>query len=208
MTAARLAPLVLLATACVPAAEADVSHSAEVLQPVRAAPAPTPTPSPTPTRAAVFTFDGELEQGGWIRGTVPGGTREAQLGEEKITFDEKGRFFAAFDRDAPATLELTARLEDGRTISSPLAIARRAWNIEHVNVARRPGGAQVDLGRCGEGDHALPEGRDAPRPMPVLPPPLPQGRLPLEWPCSQEALHARRASLEDCWRRRNEHRRW
>lgn len=151
MTAARLAPLVLLATACVPAAEADVSRSAEVVQPVRAAPAPTPTPtptpSPTPTRAAVFTFDGELEQGGWIRGTVPGGTREAQLGEEKITFDEEGRFFAAFDRDAPATLELTARLADGRTISSPLAIARRAWNIEHVNVARRPGGASASFMR-------------------------------------------------------------
>ncbi|MED5207188.1 MAG: M23 family peptidase, partial [Pseudomonadota bacterium] len=78
MTAARLATLVLLADACVPAADADVSRSAEVVQPVRAAPAPTPTPtptptpSPTPTRAAVFTFDGELEQGGWIRGTVPG----------------------------------------------------------------------------------------------------------------------------------------
>ncbi|MEC8837027.1 MAG: M23 family peptidase, partial [Pseudomonadota bacterium] len=149
MTAARLAPLVLLATACVPAAEADVSRNAEVVQPVRAAPAPTPTPTPrpTPTRAAVFTFDGELEQGGWIRGTVPGGTREAQLGEEKITFDEEGRFFAAFDRDAPATLELTARLADGRTISSPLAIARRAWNIEHVNVARRPGGASASFMR-------------------------------------------------------------
>ena len=143
MTAARLAPLVLLATACVPAAEADVSRSAEVVQPVRAAPAPAPTPTPTPSRPAVFTFDGELEQGGWMRGTVPGGTRDAMLGEEKLTFDDEGRFFAAFDRDAPAAMTLTARLADGRMIESPLTIAPRAWNIEHINAARTPGGASA-----------------------------------------------------------------
>jgi murein DD-endopeptidase MepM/ murein hydrolase activator NlpD len=91
----------------------------------------------------VFTFDGELEQGGWMRGTVPGGTREATLGEEKLAFDDEGRFFAAFDRDAPAAMTLTARLADGRMIESPLTIAPRAWNIEHINAARTPGGASA-----------------------------------------------------------------
>ena len=113
------------------------------MQPVRAAPVPAPSPTPTPSRPAVFTFDGELEQGGWMRGTVPGGTRDAMLGEEKLTFDDEGRFFAAFDRDAPAAMTLTARLADGRMIESPLTIAPRAWNIEHINAARTPGGASA-----------------------------------------------------------------
>ena len=143
MSYTRVAPLLLLATACVPSARPERAASPEVVQPVRAAPVPAPTPTPTPSRPAVFTFDGELEQGGWMRGTVPGGTREATLGEEKLTFDDEGRFFAAFDRDAPAAMTLTARLADGRMIESPLTIAPRAWNIEHINAARTPGGASA-----------------------------------------------------------------
>lgn len=143
MSFTRVAPLLLLATACVPSARPERAASPEVVQPVRAAPVPAPTPTPTPSRPAVFTFDGELEQGGWMRGTVPGGTREATLGEETLTFDDEGRFFAAFDRDAPAAMTLTARLADGRMIESPLTIAPRAWNIEHINAARTPGGASA-----------------------------------------------------------------
>jgi len=138
----RVAPLLIFATACVPAGDPQTSpqpSTPEVVQPVRAT--PTPTPTPTPSRAAVFTFSGELEQGGWMRGTVPGGTVEAMLGEEKLAFDDDGRFFAAFDRDLPAAMTLTARLADGRTIESPLSVSPRAWDIEHVNVARSPGGA-------------------------------------------------------------------
>nr|WP_247714264.1 M23 family metallopeptidase [Qipengyuania aerophila] len=133
----------MLATACVPSAGPERAASPEVVQPVRAAPVPAPSPTPTPSRPAVFTFDGELEQGGWMRGTVPGGTREAMLGEETLTFDDEGRFFAAFDRDAPAAMTLTARLANGRMIESPLTIAPRAWNIEHINAARTPGGASA-----------------------------------------------------------------
>ena len=149
----RVAPLVLLGTACVPAATPEPapppSRTTEVVQPVRATPTPGPTPtvSPTPSRPAVFTFDGALEQGGWIRGTVPGGTSEAMLGEEALAFDNEGRFFAAFDRDAPAAMTLTAKLVDGGTIDSPLAIAPRGWDIEHVNVARRAGGSSASFMR-------------------------------------------------------------
>ena len=143
MSCARVAPRLLLATACVPSAGPERVASPEVVQPVRAAPVPAPSPTPTPSRPAVFTFAGELEQGGWMRGTVPGGTREATLGEEKLAFDDEGRFFAAFDRDAPAAMTLTARLADGRMIESPLTIAPRAWNIEHINAARTPGGASA-----------------------------------------------------------------
>ena len=103
------------------------------MQPVR-----TPAPSPTPSRPAVFTFDGELTQGGWIRGKVPGGTESARLGEIDLAFDEEGNFFAAFDRDAGSRETLVATLADGRVIESPVTISPRDWDIEHVNVARRP----------------------------------------------------------------------
>ena len=116
----------------------------ETVQPVRTAPTPpstpapvpTPVPTPTPTRAPVFAFDGELTQGGWIRGTAPGGAVSAML-------DDQGRFFAAFDRDAGPQARLTATLADGRVIVSPVAVSPRDWNIERVNVARTPGGASA-----------------------------------------------------------------
>ena len=142
MNFTRVAPLLLLTTACVPAAEPESSGAAEVVQPVRVAPAPTPStiPERAPVRPSLFTFAGELEQGGWIRGIVPQATVEATLGEDKLAFDEAGRFFAAFDRDAAPAIKLVARLTDGRRIESPLAIAPRDWEIEHVNIARTPGG--------------------------------------------------------------------
>ncbi|WP_421989304.1 M23 family metallopeptidase [Qipengyuania sp.] len=150
MKPAGVAPLFIFATACVPAAEPQAPPpppAAQVVQPARAAPAPpstpTQTPTPAPSRSAVFTFAGELEQGGWIRGVVPGGTSEAMLGDEKLSFDADGRFFAAFDRDSPRAVTLTARLADGRTIESPLTVAPRDWEIEHVNVARRPGSSSA-----------------------------------------------------------------
>ena len=147
MSFTRVAPLLFLTAACIPAPEPEQAPPprTEVVQPVRVTPAstPTPTPVPAPPRPAAFTFAGELEQGGWIRGTVPNGTAEAMLGEEKLAFDGEGRFFAAFDRDSPKTMRLIARLADGRTIDSPLTVAPRAWNIEHVNVARRPRGSNA-----------------------------------------------------------------
>ncbi len=114
------------------------------------APAPAPVPSPAPSTLApapapagptTFLYDGALEQGGWIRGQAPAGAVSARLGETALTLDAEGHFFAAFDRDAPSAAELVAILRNGETIVSPLAVAPRSWNIEHVNVARGPGGA-------------------------------------------------------------------
>ena len=119
------------------------AQQAEVLQPVRApapVPAPAPTPTPTPTGPTTFLFDGELEQGGWIRGTVPGGTRSARLGDQELVIDADGRFFAAFDRDAGPQAELVATLADGRIVRSPVAVKPRAWNLERINAPLRPGG--------------------------------------------------------------------
>ncbi|MXP40245.1 peptidoglycan DD-metalloendopeptidase family protein [Altererythrobacter soli] len=112
---------------------------------------PIPSPSPRPALPAAgpttFVFSGELTQGGWIRGQAPAGTVSARLGSQPLVLDAEGRFFAAFDRDAGSSAVLMAQLADGRTVESPLAIAPRAWNIERVNVARRPGGATEEFMR-------------------------------------------------------------
>jgi murein DD-endopeptidase MepM/ murein hydrolase activator NlpD len=116
-------------------------ESTAVVQPVATPrPAPAPAPKPMPTGPTTFTYSGELTQGGWLRGQAPAGTVSARLGEQALTLDPEGRFFAAFDRDAGPEARLVARLADGRTVESPLRISPRAWQIENINAARTPGG--------------------------------------------------------------------
>jgi murein DD-endopeptidase MepM/ murein hydrolase activator NlpD len=83
---------------------------------------------------------GERTQGGWLRGTAPGGTVALTLDGKDVPVTPDGAFFVAFDRDAAASATLVARLADGRSETLPLAISPRAWKIEHVNIARRQGG--------------------------------------------------------------------
>lgn len=109
------------------------------------APAPAPqTPGEAaifvPGRPATFAFAGELTQGGWIKGTVPSGTRSLFLDNKPIMFLPDGSFFAAFDRDAGPVVTLVAVSHSGEKITRPLAIAPRAWAIERVNIARRATG--------------------------------------------------------------------
>lgn len=147
------APLILLlAGACTVATpNADVMTNSEAVAAEQAsAPAPVPTAEPAVERAApapppsarldlgIAIAEAELTQGGWVRGKVPDGTQEAMLGDEVVDVDEEGNFFAAFDRDAPESLTLTAYHRSGRNISLPLAIAPRDWDIERVNVPLRP----------------------------------------------------------------------
>ena len=117
----------------------------EVLQPIATAaaqPAPESVPAPASLpNQSIFTFDGQLTQGGWIRGQAPTGTVSATLGGQTLALDDEGKFFAAFDRDADSTASLTARLQNGRVIETPVSVSPRSWSLERVNVARRPGGA-------------------------------------------------------------------
>ncbi|WP_348631997.1 M23 family metallopeptidase [Pontixanthobacter sp. CEM42] len=123
---------------------------AEVVQPIAteaARPAPTPTqvltppPPPEPIGPTTFLYDGQLTQGGWIRGQAPGGTVSATLGGQALVLNEEGYFFAAFDRDAGPSATLVARLQDGRTVESPMTVSPRKWNIERINLARPRGKA-------------------------------------------------------------------
>jgi murein DD-endopeptidase MepM/ murein hydrolase activator NlpD len=131
----RLAAIVatLIGAACVaPAAGGQV---AEI--PARPATVPAPASSPfrplPPSGSSTFLYAGELTQGGWIRGQAPAGTVSARLGEQALSRDPEGRFFAAFDRDAGPAATLSAVLRDGRAVEAVLTVAPRAWQIEQVN---------------------------------------------------------------------------
>jgi hypothetical protein len=93
--------------------------------------------APAPTNFAIV---GELTQGGWLRGTAPGGAVQVTLDGAELALSPSGEFFAAFDRDAGQAAMLVAILANGRRVERPLAIAPRSWKIEHVNVARRSSG--------------------------------------------------------------------
>ncbi|WP_345722135.1 M23 family metallopeptidase [Qipengyuania intermedia] len=111
---------------------------------VVAAPAPSPAPSVVqeppaePAKPVDFTFTGELEQGGWMRGDLGPGQWTARLGEEEIEVDPDGLFFAAFDRDSPSTLVFEATSGNLVYAKEVIKVAPRDWDIEYVDVALRP----------------------------------------------------------------------
>src|SRR5690606_26824057 len=67
-----------------------------------------------------------------------------RLGDQALSLDADGRFFAAFDRDADATTALVATLREGRTVEERLTVAPRAWNIEHVDADFRANVPEAD----------------------------------------------------------------
>ncbi len=105
-----------------------------------ATPPASPPSLPSASSIGGVQYRGRLTQGGWIRGTVPAGTRSVTLGGTALPLAPDGTFFAAFDRDAPANLALAVTAADGFALSTALAVAPRGWRIESVNVAKRPGG--------------------------------------------------------------------
>lgn len=87
-----------------------------------------------------LSFSGELTQGGWIRGTAPAGVKALWLDGKPVPLAADGAWFAAFDRDAPEQAVLMVTGKDGRTSQQQLTVAPRAWQIENVNIPRKPGG--------------------------------------------------------------------
>ena len=88
---------------------------------------------------ADFGLAGALTQGGWARGQVPPGSRALTFAGNPVDLARDGRFFIAFDRDSAASLELSARLADGRLVARPVTVAPRAWQIERIPIGPRPG---------------------------------------------------------------------
>lgn len=98
-----------------------------------------PVPPPvTPTALGTdWTVGGALEQGGWLRGHVPQGAIRLTLDGREVALAEGKYFFAGIDRDASRQLRLTASAANGQSVSRDIAIARRSWPIERVNVPLR-----------------------------------------------------------------------
>jgi hypothetical protein len=101
--------------------------------------APAAPSAPNQTTVGGIKYAGKLTQGGWLRGVAPPGTRAVTLDGKPLVLAPDGAFFAAFDRDAPASVQLSVTAADGFGLALPLAIAPRSWRIETVDVAKRPG---------------------------------------------------------------------
>ncbi len=137
-----------LLPACVPAATApsavsntDLPEQTETFAPQE---------EPLASLPAQFEFGGELTQGGWIRGVVPARTVSATFNGEPLALSPDGSFFAAFDRDAGPHAVLVAMREGGSAVRQDISVSPRAWNIEHVNIARRSGGPSAAFMRIRE----------------------------------------------------------
>jgi murein DD-endopeptidase MepM/ murein hydrolase activator NlpD len=86
-----------------------------------------------------FALAGQATQGGWLRGRVPVGTTALRLDDQSVAFAADGAFLIAFDRDAAPAATLVAE-GPSITVRQVLAIAPRAWPIEHVDVPMHPPG--------------------------------------------------------------------
>jgi murein DD-endopeptidase MepM/ murein hydrolase activator NlpD len=89
--------------------------------------------------AAAFALKGQLTQGGWARGVAPRDAVSVTFNGNKVALDGDGAFFIAFDRDSPPKARLNAELRGGGVSQGALAIAPRAWKIEHIPLGPRPG---------------------------------------------------------------------
>lgn len=116
---------------------------------IDAAPASAEKPFPE-QMLETFVLTGALRQGGVVRGVAPAGTVGLTLDGAEVAIDGDGRFLLGFDRDAGKSMLLVATLADGQRIEETLEILPRQWRIEHVDVARRPGGASEEYLRLRE----------------------------------------------------------
>jgi len=95
---------------------------------------------PDPSQPITFVIPTEAEQGALLRGDVAPGTRVTLDGSE-VPVAADGRFIVGLDRDQGPQARLLATLPDGIVREQTIRVVPRSWRIEHVNVARRPGGA-------------------------------------------------------------------
>jgi murein DD-endopeptidase MepM/ murein hydrolase activator NlpD len=99
---------------------------------------------PVAAGADGFSFTGAFVQGGLVRGHAPPATASLTLDGKPVQLDGEGRFILGFDRDQGGSATLVAQRADGSRTIRMLSIAARSWRTEHIDVARRPGGASPD----------------------------------------------------------------
>lgn len=94
----------------------------------------------TPLAPLVLNPEGRATQGGWLRGRVQPGSTSLLLNGSPVPLASDAAFLIAFDRDAGPLARLDVDLPGGKRFTHEFAILPRAWQIENINVARKPGG--------------------------------------------------------------------
>ena len=85
-----------------------------------------------PARAGTLELAGDLVQGALIRGATEPGA-EVSLDGRRVRVADDGRFLLGFGRDAPASARLEVRFADGSRLERRLEIARRTYDIQHID---------------------------------------------------------------------------
>ena len=109
---------------------------------------------PDPADLPPVRFEGPLEQGRLVHGTAPADTVSLTLDGRIVPLAPDRRFMIGFDRDAPASAWLVVRVRDGRESRQVLAVAPRAWAIEHVGLDRPSTGPTPEYQRLRDGELA------------------------------------------------------
>jgi murein DD-endopeptidase MepM/ murein hydrolase activator NlpD len=105
-----------------------------------------------PAAAPQFQLSGVPIQGALVRGTAPAGTVALALDGRAVPLAADGRFLLGFDRDARPSALLVARTAEGGEIRATLAVARRAWAVQHIDMARPADGPTPEYARLREGE--------------------------------------------------------
>ena len=109
-------------------------------RPVAPGPATPPPPvgqpvMPPPPRivdAQTFRLSAPAQQGGLLSGIVPADTALLLLDGKPVRFAADGRFILGFGRDQGPSAILEARMQDGRLLRLPIAVAPRHWDVSSL----------------------------------------------------------------------------
>jgi hypothetical protein len=99
--------------------------------------APVAPPPPQTVGRGIFGLEGDPRQGGLTYGRAPVGTALLLLDGKAVRFAADGRFIVGFDRDAGPAAVLEARMQDGRLLRLPLAIAPHSWDVSVLSTLSR-----------------------------------------------------------------------
>lgn len=98
-------------------------------------------------------LEGAPQQGALLRGFAPPGTASITIDGREVPMAPDGRFIIGFDRDAPRSMRLAARGADGHELDiQTLTVARRAWPVQNINMARPSTGPTPEFARLREGE--------------------------------------------------------
>jgi hypothetical protein len=119
--------LLLLAGGCIPRPTAP--GPATVAPPIGE---PVMPPPPRVVDARTFAMTTAVQQGALIAGTTPVGTALLLLDGKQVRFAADGHFIIGFGRDAGPSSILEARMQDGRLLRLPIAVAPRHWDVSSL----------------------------------------------------------------------------